>query len=413
MPTRQQLDQARGSHVSLRQWSTSVLHALDIQPNRENVRALSGWARAEGGHWNNTARYNPLNTTQPMPGARDTGTQGNIKVYRNWHQGIKATVETLRNGHYGGIIHALKSGTAGDVASAIGNSPWGTSASLISSVIHTTPAMSPAHHVIATNGVKQPVSAAGGKYSLTARGGAIQKGTGPRIIPGGTTVDKRAAMVAALLDNRKGMSLLDRFHEQTASGDYTTTTPTTVDPGTGDRFVQGQKLTVSGQSGPPAKAARLPDGPEPTSDRIEGALGWAKSKLGATESGGANRGPLVDRIERRFGMTGQAWCGMFVGTALQKAGVKGIDSRIASVAAIEQMAKSGTGGMKRWLSPVNARRGDLLVPAAGQHVVMVTGRSGDIIHTIGGNSSDSVRRVDYRASSSYGVARPRYHQKHK
>jgi hypothetical protein len=30
-----------------------------------NVKAMVGWQRAEGGHWHNDARYNPLNTTQP------------------------------------------------------------------------------------------------------------------------------------------------------------------------------------------------------------------------------------------------------------------------------------------------------------------------------------------------------------
>jgi hypothetical protein len=39
-----------------------------------------------------------------MKGAGNTGTQGNIKVYRNWQQGLRATVQTLRNGHYAGIL---------------------------------------------------------------------------------------------------------------------------------------------------------------------------------------------------------------------------------------------------------------------------------------------------------------------
>lgn len=122
-----------------RTFAVSLLKKLNIPANSQNVRALVGWERAEGGHWNNNARYNPLNTTQPEPGAGNTGTQGNIKVYRNWDQGLNATVETLRNGRYGNILQALRSGNAGQVAQAIGSSPWGTSASLIQRVIGGTP----------------------------------------------------------------------------------------------------------------------------------------------------------------------------------------------------------------------------------------------------------------------------------
>jgi hypothetical protein len=119
-------------------FATALLHRLGIKPNSNNVRALVGWQKAEGGHWNNDAKFNPLNTTQPEPGAGNTGTQGNIKVYRSWHQGIEATAKTLTNGKYSGILHALRSGGANDVASAIGNSPWGTSASSVAKIIGST-----------------------------------------------------------------------------------------------------------------------------------------------------------------------------------------------------------------------------------------------------------------------------------
>lgn len=230
-------------HLTLRQFGTSVLHELGIKPNKQNVRAMVGWARAEGGHFHNDAEYNPLNTTLPMPGAGNTGTQGNIKVYKDWHQGVKATVETLRNGNYGGILHALAHGSAEDVANAIGSSPWGTSGGLISSVIRSTPLTRPAHHVIGAHGPSA------GKYSLTARGGEVEKGRAPSITPGGTTVDKRSALLAALLDPRKKMGLLARFNDAVSSGAYTVTTPPKVNAGKGDRFAAGDKLTVTAGSG--------------------------------------------------------------------------------------------------------------------------------------------------------------------
>jgi hypothetical protein len=121
--------------LSPEQFAAGVLQGLGIKANRSNVQALVGWTRAEGGHWHNDAKYNPLNTTQPMAGAGNTGTQGNIKVYKSWQQGIQATVDTLKNGHYAGIIQALKGRNPMAVAQAIGASPWGTNGTLAAKTI--------------------------------------------------------------------------------------------------------------------------------------------------------------------------------------------------------------------------------------------------------------------------------------
>lgn len=119
-------------------FAVALLHRLGIKPNSNNVRALVGWQKAEGGHWHNDAKYNPLNTTQSAPGAGNTGSQGNIKVYRSWHQGVEATAKTLENGRYGSILHALRGGSANDVASAIGSTPWGTNAASVMRTIGGT-----------------------------------------------------------------------------------------------------------------------------------------------------------------------------------------------------------------------------------------------------------------------------------
>lgn len=132
-------------------WAHALLSRLGIKPNPANVKALVGWAQAEGGHWKNQARFNPLNTTQPAAGAGNTGSQGNIKAYRSWQQGLDATVQTLRNGRYNGILQALRGNDPGAVAQAIGRSPWGTSAGLVRQTIggatpsgEATPLASPA-----------------------------------------------------------------------------------------------------------------------------------------------------------------------------------------------------------------------------------------------------------------------------
>lgn len=118
---------AQGEH----DFAVSVLQGLGIHPTNSNVKAMVGWTHAEGGHTHNTARWNFLNTTQPMPGAGNTGNQGNIKVYNSFEQGVQATVKTLKNGLYGGILSALRGSSPHAVAAAIDASPWGTHGSLI------------------------------------------------------------------------------------------------------------------------------------------------------------------------------------------------------------------------------------------------------------------------------------------
>ena len=136
----------------------------------------------------------------------------------------------------------------------------------------------------------------------------------------------------------------------------------------------------------------------------------ARNKLGISEVGTTNRGQQVDKMQRRYGMVGQPWCGIFVGTVLRKAGVH-TDSRIASVAAIEQMARSHEGnfaGFKQ--GATGARRGDLLITRKGQHVAFIERVDKDgTIHTIGGNESGRVQRSAYRPGTVYGSVRVRYH----
>jgi len=124
--------------VTKQSWAKSLLLGLGLPVTSDNVDAIVGWENAEGGHWSNTATYNPLNTTQvPASGSYgNTGTQGNIKAYSSWGQGLAATITTLKNGSYGGILDALKKGNdPNGVAAAIGSSPWGTSGSLVSQTI--------------------------------------------------------------------------------------------------------------------------------------------------------------------------------------------------------------------------------------------------------------------------------------
>ncbi len=92
----------------------------------QNVTAITSWEIAEGGNWHNSAHYNPLDTTMPEPGSTAMNSVG-VQAYTSWSEGLTATVATLTNGLYGGILAALRAGdSALAVSAAVGDSPWGT-----------------------------------------------------------------------------------------------------------------------------------------------------------------------------------------------------------------------------------------------------------------------------------------------
>jgi peptidoglycan hydrolase CwlO-like protein len=119
------LGPVNGSYTQL-SWAKALLEKLRVPVTGPNVAAVTAWELAEGGHWHNTAHYNPLNTTQPMPGATSMNSVG-VKAYSSWTQGFAATLKTIHNGYYEGILAALRRGDdAQAVADAVADSPWGT-----------------------------------------------------------------------------------------------------------------------------------------------------------------------------------------------------------------------------------------------------------------------------------------------
>lgn len=112
-------------------WSRAVLAAAGLPVTACNVAVMTAWARQEGGHWRNQARYNVLNSTQPEPGDAWFQSKGpgsaRIRIYVSWQQGINATITTLGNGYYPGILAALRAGNSAQaVAYAVDSSVWGT-----------------------------------------------------------------------------------------------------------------------------------------------------------------------------------------------------------------------------------------------------------------------------------------------
>jgi hypothetical protein len=112
-------------------WASQLLTALGAPVNDSNVTALTTWQSREGGHWNNSASFNPLNTTLDMGNSQSMNSVG-VKRYNSWDEGVQATVSTLTGKNadargYSAIVGALKSGAPTEtILSAISNSAWVT-----------------------------------------------------------------------------------------------------------------------------------------------------------------------------------------------------------------------------------------------------------------------------------------------
>lgn len=147
------------------QWARALLARLGYKATTAAVTAVLAWMRAEGGNWNNSARYNPLNTTQRMSGSSSMNSVG-VQAYRSWDQGLDATVKTLKNGYYGPILHALQGSSAQAVANAVVNSPWGTKHISVSGI--TVTGQSAGTYSVGTVTPKLDKYELMGKYGLTA-----------------------------------------------------------------------------------------------------------------------------------------------------------------------------------------------------------------------------------------------------
>lgn len=218
----------------------------------------------------------------------------------------------------------------------------------------------------------------------------------------GTATDPRRELLAAFLRRSgRGNSFLFR------SG--------LLDPTTSSPSLTGQVASsLPGAALTPRATDKNPRLSVPSPSGVNAAVRAARKRLGAfTEDTGSNRGRKLDKLEGKFGMVGQPWCGIFAGTVLRHAGVKGVGSWIASVASIEQRARAGQGPFEGFTSGRHARPGDLVIPVKGEHVAVVerVDRNGTI-HVIGGNNSNgTVGRATYNADSVHGIARVRYQRR--
>lgn len=88
-----------------------ILQGIGAPVTPLNLKFLENWHAAEL----SDAHYNPFNTTRQVAGSTDLGgpdANGGhpVQIYQNEQQGIQATIQTLQEKRYKGLVDALKSG---------------------------------------------------------------------------------------------------------------------------------------------------------------------------------------------------------------------------------------------------------------------------------------------------------------
>ena len=108
-----------GSGYTPSSWAAALLSAGGWPQTSCNLGAITAWEAAEGGNWENSAAYNPLDTIMPEPGSWPVNSVS-VQAYPSWQEGFTATLTTLGNGDYGGILSALSAGNSAQaVADAV------------------------------------------------------------------------------------------------------------------------------------------------------------------------------------------------------------------------------------------------------------------------------------------------------
>lgn len=102
-------------------WRTDVLRSMGAPITPQNLNFLQSWQRWEGGHTNNSATYNWLNTTH---GAGTPINAVGVKAFPSYQAGVQNTVATLTNGRYSDIITGLRSGNPYNHNVSAGLSTW-------------------------------------------------------------------------------------------------------------------------------------------------------------------------------------------------------------------------------------------------------------------------------------------------
>lgn len=148
----------------------------------------------------------------------------------------------------------------------------------------------------------------------------------------------------------------------------------------------------------------------------EKAVRFAKSYAGKApeQPAGSNSSPIISRWQRQIAggapfLDHAPWCGVFAGVCLEHAGVKGVTSRIAAVAFIEDDARSHRAPYRGWTTdPRGVLRGDLVVLfGRGVHVEVVVSVdvARGLVYTVGGNTSSGAAGSQSNGGGCYARVR--------
>jgi hypothetical protein len=113
------------------EWATQFLGRIGAPVTETNLKSVNTWMRFEGGHWKNSAHYNPLNTTLDMGGSEIMNSH-KVRRYTSMEEGLDATVRTILGNKsaergYDAIVGALKNNADPQtVFNLINESSWGT-----------------------------------------------------------------------------------------------------------------------------------------------------------------------------------------------------------------------------------------------------------------------------------------------
>jgi murein DD-endopeptidase MepM/ murein hydrolase activator NlpD len=113
------------------EWAAQFLTRIGAPVTETNLKSVNTWMRYEGGHWKNSAHYNPLNTTLDMGGSEVMNSH-NVRRYTSMEEGLDATVRTILGNKsaergYDAIVGALKNNADPQtVFNLINDSSWGT-----------------------------------------------------------------------------------------------------------------------------------------------------------------------------------------------------------------------------------------------------------------------------------------------
>lgn len=113
------------------QFATDWLAGLGVPAYEGGLLSLVNLIYAEG----SKAENNPDDTIQPEPGATPFNTfDGNLHVwnYPNYDEGVKAAIETMRNGENTEVVNALTARLSAEVVTQaiVSHSSWSTAGNL-------------------------------------------------------------------------------------------------------------------------------------------------------------------------------------------------------------------------------------------------------------------------------------------